>query len=94
MEIGTAQLTFHLPHSTSLKAKRQVAHSIISRLRQRFNLSVAEVEGQDRWQILVVGMACVSNHHQHVNEMLDAAIAFVHGLHLDAELVEVERETV
>ncbi len=94
MYLGVCRLTFRLPENASLKGKRQVAHSLISRLRQRFNLSVAEVDGQEAWQRLVVGLSCVSNEAHHASEMIDAAIRYAHGLRLDAELVDVQRETM
>ena len=92
MHVGVCRLTFHLPGNGSLKGKRHVAHSLISRLRQRFNLSVAEVDAQDTWQTLVVGFACVSNQTQHANQMLDTVLDYVERLHLDAELIDVQRE--
>ena len=91
MQIATVRLTFHLPASNSLKAKRQVSQSLISRLRQKFNVSVAEVDGQDRWQTLVIGVACVSNQATHAEQMLDAALGYAQSLRLDAQLVQVER---
>ncbi len=94
MQIGVCRLTFHLPENRSLKGKRQVAHSLLSRVRRRFNVSAAEVEAQEAWQTLVVGIACVSNEAQHVNQVLDTVLDYVQGLHLDAELVDVQRETV
>jgi len=94
VQIVAARLSFHLPASNSLKDKRQVSKSLVSRLRQRFNVSVAEVDGHDRWQTLVLGLACVSNHAGHANQMLDVIVDYIHALRLDAELVEVERETM
>ena len=94
MEIGAARLTFHLAHNGSLKGKRQVARSLTTRLRQKFNVAVAEVDAQDKWQVLVLGVACVSNQVYHANQMLDAVLHYVEATHLDAELVEVQRETL
>ena len=91
MHLGVCRLTFHLPENGSLKGEHQVAHSLISRLRQRFNLSVAEVDGQEAWQRLVVGVACVSNQVSHANEVLDSVIHYVYGMHFDAELVDIQR---
>ena len=92
MHVEVARLTFHLPTSNSLKAKRRVSQALASRLRQKFNLSVAEVDGQDRWQTLVLGMACVSSQAQHAARMLETALAYAQSLRLDAQLVEVERD--
>lgn len=63
-----------IPDSQSLKDKRQVLLSLKDRLRERFNLSVAEVDGQDLWQRAVLGLACVANEGRHVNQVLDQAL--------------------
>jgi uncharacterized protein YlxP (DUF503 family) len=92
LHIGTARLTFRLPGNDSLKGKRQVSRSLITRLRQRFNLSVAEVDGIDRHQILVIGLAGVSKDATYVEEQLDAAVRWIKGQRVDADLVDVERD--
>jgi len=56
----SAKLTFRIPHSTSLKDKRQIRKSLIDKTRQRFNASVAEVDTQDMHQTLTIGIAVVS----------------------------------
>ena len=94
MHIGTCRLTFRLPGNDSLKGKRQVSRSLITRLRNRFNLSVAEVDALDRHQTLVIGLCCVSNDPAHASEMVDNALRFVQGQHFDVELVDVEREII
>ncbi len=60
MPIGCLTLEIHLPESHSLKDKRQVLRSLKDRLRHRFNVSVAELDGQDSWQHAVVGIAAIS----------------------------------
>lgn len=94
MHVGICQLTFHLPGNGSLKDKRQVSRSLISRLQTRFHLAAAEVAANDQHQSLVIGLACVSNDARHADEMLDAAIRFAENHHLDAELVDVQREII
>ncbi len=94
MHIGSCRLTFRLHGNDSLKGKRQVSRSLITRLRQKFNLAAAEVDGVDEHQRLVIGLACVSNDLGHVNEMLDKAVRFVEAQDFDAELVDVEREAL
>ena len=94
MHIGACRMTFNLPGNGSLKGKRQVSRSLIARLRQRFNLAVAEVDAIDRHQTLVIGMTCVSNNAAHASEMLDAAIGFASSTHFDIELTDVERDII
>jgi uncharacterized protein YlxP (DUF503 family) len=56
MVVGLCTIELHLPGSQSLKAKRQVLLSLKDRLREKFNVSVAEVAEHDRWQKAVLGI--------------------------------------
>jgi len=85
----SAKLIFHIPHSTSLKDKRQVCRSIIDRVRKKFNASIAEVENQDIHQTLTIGVAVVSGSVSHAQNCLDEIIRFMEN-HIDGELMEVE----
>jgi uncharacterized protein YlxP (DUF503 family) len=67
---------------------------LTSRLRNRFNLAVAEVEENDVWQTAVLGLTCVSNDGQHAHRMLENAVSYVEGLRLDAELADFSIELV
>jgi uncharacterized protein YlxP (DUF503 family) len=83
-----------LPENGSLKGKRQVSRSIIERVKNRFNVSIAEVEDQDRWQSLTLGISCVSNSAPHANEILSKAVNFIENTRLDAELIDYEIEII
>ena len=61
MIVGSLRVRLLVRESRSLKDKRQVVRSIKDRLRNSFNVSVAEVEAQDHRQLAVLGMAMVSN---------------------------------
>ncbi len=80
MVVGLCTVELFVPGSQSLKDKRQVIHGLKDRLRGKFNLSVAEVEGQDLWQKTVIGMACVSNENKHVNQVLDQALNLIKSM--------------
>ena len=86
----SAQLTFYIPHSASLKDKRQVCRSLIDKTRQRFNVSIAEVGTQDAHQTLTIGIAVVSGSGAHALRSMDEIIRYMEE-HADAELTEVER---
>jgi uncharacterized protein YlxP (DUF503 family) len=92
MKVGILTVRLRLPENQSLKGKRQVVKSVIQRVRNRFNVSVAEVEDQDLWQLATIGVACVSNSAAHVNEVLSKVQDFIAGSHLDAELLDYEIE--
>lgn len=61
MLVAIIQVELFLPESNSLKAKRSIIRSLIQRLRNKFNVSVAEVDGLDKWQRATIGIAAVSN---------------------------------
>lgn len=69
-----------IPDGHSLKDKRQVLQSVKTRLRAKFNISVAEVGDHDLWQKAVLGMACVANESVHVNQVLDQAMNLIYGV--------------
>ena len=71
MVVGLCTVELYLPGGHSLKAKRQVLSSLKTRLRGRFNISIAEVGDHDLWQKAVLGLVCVANETKRVNQELD-----------------------
>ncbi len=61
MLVAIVQVELFLPESNSLKAKRSIIRSLRQKLRNKFNVSVAEVDGLDKWQRATIGIAAVSN---------------------------------
>lgn len=53
-----------IPHAQSLKDKRQVVRSLKDRLRKRFNLAIAEVAYQDKWQRVLLAITMVGPDRQ------------------------------
>lgn len=80
MVLGVLTIELVISESQSLKDKRQVLHSLKDRLRGKFNVSVAEVDGQDLWQKAVLGIACVANEGGHVNQVLEQALNLIKSL--------------
>lgn len=78
--VGLCTVELFIPESQSLKDKRQVLLSLKDRLREQFNLSVAEVDGQDLWQKAVLGLACVANEGRYVNQVLDQALNVIRAV--------------
>ncbi|MBM2826318.1 MAG: hypothetical protein HW403_382 [Dehalococcoidia bacterium] len=94
MHIGVCLIRLHLPANASLKGKRQVVNSITSRVKNRFNVSIAEVEDQDLWQSLVLGISCVSNEHSHAQEVISKVVDFIQDLRLDADMYDCQVEVL
>lgn len=93
MIVGAAAVEIHIHESQSLKQKRGVVRSIAQRVRNRFQLSVAEVGGQDTWQRAVIGLAAAGSDPVRVRSVLEKAARFIDELHL-AEVIHVDVEIV
>jgi uncharacterized protein YlxP (DUF503 family) len=93
MHVSVCQIQLRLPENHSLKGKRQVVKSIITRLQNKFNVSVAEVDNQDLWQLATLGIACVSNHRRHADETLANVVKFIAQNYPDVELLGSQIET-
>jgi uncharacterized protein YlxP (DUF503 family) len=80
--------------AASLKDKRQVIKSVIARLRNEFNVSVAEVDRQDSWQVAVIAIVTVSNDGDYAHGLLSRAVQWVENSRLDCTLVDYRIEFV
>jgi len=89
--IGVLTLELRIEHSHSLKDKRQVIRSLKDRLRARFNVAAAELDGQESWQSAVIGVVTLSNSRSHVEQVLQSVEREAAGL-LGASLVSAEVE--
>jgi len=94
VHVGVCRLTLYLPDSQSLKIKRQVARSITAKIRNQFNVAVAEVEDNELWQRLTLGVCCVSNDSSHANEVLSRVVSFVEEARGDLQLLDYNTEII
>jgi uncharacterized protein len=92
ISVGICQIKLRLPENSSLKGKRRVIKSIVTLVQNKFNVSVAEVEDQDAWQIATLGVSCISNNSQHTNEVLSKVVNFVDSGRFDVEMLDYEIE--
>ena len=77
MRIGALHVSFHIGHAQSLKEKRMVMRSLKDRLRNTFNVAVAEVGSNDKWQIGELGIVTVSNETRHINSAIEKIKNFI-----------------
>ena len=92
MVIGICTLALDIPHSKSLKDKRRVVKSITSKVRNQFNVSIAEVDAHDLWQSAVIGIACVSNDASYAHGLLEKVVQMTGNSRFDAEVSDYEIE--
>lgn len=79
MRIGVLRVYFHIVGASSLKEKRMVLRSLKDRLASRFNVSVAEIGSNDKWQVGEIGLATVGNDQQFVDSSIQKIRDFVYG---------------
>lgn len=91
MVIGIGQVDLHIYSARSLKDKRRVVKSIIESSKHKFNISIAEVGDNDKWQVAKIGFATVSNHGEVVNKTLNHVIEFISS-HTEVEMTNIEVE--
>jgi uncharacterized protein YlxP (DUF503 family) len=91
MHIGVCTLHLRLSESHSLKEKRRAIKSIKDRIRNKFNVSIAEIDRLDDWQWAILGVACVSNDAKFTNSILSNIVDFIEETHL-VELMDYEIE--
>jgi uncharacterized protein YlxP (DUF503 family) len=89
--IGVLTLELRLENSHSLKEKRHVVESLKSRLRNKFNVAVAEIDHQDLWQRAAIAAVTVSSDHVHAERVLRSVEEEAASL-LGAELAEATVE--
>ncbi len=91
MVIGTLKLKIHIPWSHSLKDKRMVVKSLCSRVRNKFNVSIAEVEEQDIHQVAVIGVAFVTTDNAQADSIADNVINFIYDI-TEGDVLSIDRE--
>lgn len=93
MVVGTGIITLRIHDCRSLKGKRKVVKSLIQRVRNNFNASVAEVGANDIYQRAEIGIALAGNDRQVINAKLDKVFNLVEDLGL-AEVIDSEYEII
>jgi len=89
--VGTCRLELYIPAAGSLKSKRGIIKGMKERIRNRYNVSVAEVDYHDLWQRAALGVAVVSTGKRHANSVLSAVVRYVES-ESRAELTDYELE--
>ncbi|MBD3375830.1 DUF503 family protein [candidate division KSB1 bacterium] len=89
MFVGLLQLDLMIPESGSLKEKRFVLKSIKTRIRNKFNVSVAEVDHLEKWQRTVLGIALVCNERKFIDKTMNQILNLVDD---DADIQILEHQ--
>lgn len=91
MIVGTIKIKIYAPWVHSLKEKRSIVKSIISKVQNKFNVSISEVDEQDIYKTIVLGIACVTDSTKVANSIIDNIIFFIEE-NTEAEIINIIRE--
>lgn len=94
MVVGVCRVVLHIPENQSLKTKRQAVKSVLGRVRSRFDVSAAEVDDQDQWQVATLGFGCVGNDARLLNGILSKVVDFIERDRPEFPLVDYQIEIV
>lgn len=90
MFVGVARLIIDIPGSGSLKDKRKVVKSVLSRVNNHLRLATAEIGHLESWQTAEVGLACVSGSPTVARQVVERAVGWIEDTRPDVELVSIE----
>jgi len=71
-----------------------VLKSITSRVANKYNVSVAEVDDNDTWQLATLGISCVSNDKRHANEILSRVADYISDARFEVEILDYKIEII
>lgn len=91
MLILVSKVKIHAPWAHSLKDKRMVVKSICAKVRNKFNVSIAEIEDQDKHQIIVLGFVGIASDKAQGDSIIDHIINFIES-NTEGEIIQIERE--
>ena len=91
VKVAVLTVKLYAPWVHSLKEKRMVVKSILAKIRNKFQVSAAEVADQDIHQSAVIGIAAIVPHNAQADHIMDEIVNFVEE-NTEAEIVAEERE--
>ena len=87
MIVGAMTIELFIHDSHSLKGKRKIVKSMIGKVKSKFNVAIAEVGFNDKWQRIELGVSTVGNDRRHINSSLDNVLSFLESLYL-ADIID------
>ena len=91
MKIAVLKIKLYAPWVHYLKEKRMIVKSLLAKIRNKFQVSAAEVEDQDIHQSIVIGVAAIAPHSAQADSLMDEIVRFVEE-NTEAEIMQEERE--
>jgi uncharacterized protein len=95
LNIGILKLKLQMPANGNLKDKRRIIQSLLARIKSKFNVTVAEIDHQDQWQLATLACVTISSDSRHAEVMTSTILDFVQNdLHGDFILIDHSQEMI
>jgi uncharacterized protein YlxP (DUF503 family) len=91
MVVGTLRIEIYLHDNHSLKGKRKIVRSMVDKVKHKFNVAIAEIGSNDKWQKIELGVSAVGNDRRHIDASLNNVLTFLDSLYL-AEIGDSKTE--
>jgi len=82
MVVGTLKIEIYLHDNHSLKGKRKIVRSMVDKVKHKFNVAIAEIGSNDKWQKIELGVSAVGNDRRHIDASLNNVLTFLDSLYL------------
>ncbi|HDI52354.1 DUF503 domain-containing protein [candidate division KSB1 bacterium] len=79
MMVAVCQIELYIPGCTSLKEKRFALKSVKTRIRNKFNVSVSEIDKNDKWQRATLGIAFICNDRKIIDSAFTQILTLIEG---------------
>lgn len=93
MVIGAMKIVLYLHDNHSLKGKRKIVKSMLGKVKHKFNVAIAEIGSNDKWQKIELGISTVGNDRRHIDSSLTNVLSFLESLYL-AEIIDSKMEII
>ena len=90
MPVKSVLINLYLPTSHSLKNKRNSVQSIIKKVRNRYNVSIAEIDGLDKWQHSGIGISAISNDPIIIDKTISEIVNFIESSYQDIQILGIQ----
>lgn len=94
MVIGVCTIELYLPENHSLKGKRQIVNSLKGKLKNRFNISIAEIDHHDVWQRATLGVAMINKDRRYVESELSKILNFIEASQYASYIMDYTTEFI
>ena len=92
--LGTLTIHLHLPLCASLKEKRRRLKPLVARLHREFNVSVAEMDFQDKWQESLISCVLINSDERQIERSLQIVEKWLAANWTDGDVIDQKIELI